>query len=273
MTNDNQVEEVEELDYILPDDYVEEEETQSDEDVEETEVETLEEEVEETEEVETDEEVEDDNDNTIEESPLSDLEVKFLKENKKLGEFDREELKTFIQKGMNQDRLQEKFESVNEINTQYKELAEMFNMNEKELLDNLKNQYFTSKAEEEGRAVKDVINEYNSNHKDRETLMYERFVKKYNDVDIDKIPQEVLDRVKNGEDLVDAYERNIKDMSISEKDTEISQLKDKITELEKAIKVSKQNKKIKSKSVVKKTSGSDKSDNKDDFLQGLLGDY
>jgi hypothetical protein len=255
----------EELEYILPDDYVEEEE----ESTEETE-EATDEEVEETEE-ETTEEVEEVEEDTTE-TALEDMEVKFLHEVKALKDIPREELQSYVQKGMNHDRIQEKLNTAYDQIESFKDVADMFEMDLPSVIETLKNQYFTNKAETEGRQVTDVKREYEGNKKDRSAKMYDRFLTKYPDIKTEDIPQEVLQSVKEGEDLVKAYDKYTGDAKVKAKDTEIDTLKAQVEELQKKLGVKDQNTKVKKKAVVKKTSDSSGIDT-DDFLAGLMGDY
>ncbi len=265
-TEEMNVEQEEELDYILPDDYVEE----AEESTEETE-ETTEEEVEETQEEETDETEEVEEDTT--ETSLDDLEVKFLHETKALKDIPRDELQSYVQKGMNHDRIQEKLNSAYDQIESFKDVADMFEMDLPTVIQTLKDQYFTNKAESESRQVDDVKREYESTKKDRNSKMYERFLTKYPDIKTDDIPQEVLQSVKQGDDLVKAYDKHVNDNKFKEKESEVDSLKSQVEELQKQLGVKKQNTKTKKKSVVKKTSSSSVVDSGDDFLDGLLGDY
>lgn len=240
-----------------------------------------EEEVEETKEEEaeeesTDEEVEEETEETEEEETtietLEDLEVKFLHDSKKLGDIPKDELKTYIQKGMNHDRIQEKLTVSNEQNEDFKEIANMFDMDLTQLTDSLKEQFFKDKSEKESRNITDVKKEYESNRKNMVEKMTNRFVDKYPDVAVDKLPQEVTDMAAQGKDLVDAFESYTKDADIKAKSDEIETLNAKIAELEKGNQVKKQNAKTKKKGVVKSAQGSDDVQN-DDFLDGLFGDY
>ena len=129
--------------------------------------------------------------------------------------------------------------------------------------------YFKSKSQEEGRHIDDVKKEFNQGRKTRSDLMVDRFIEKYPDIDTESIPQEVTDAVKNGEDLISAYQSHLKDVEIDGYKAEIESLKGKISEMEKANKVKEQNNSVKKKSVVTKVSGTDDTPN-DDFLSGFL---
>lgn len=279
---DNQTEEmnVQEQEYLLPDDYVEgeeydfETETESAEEVEEVEVkeetEESNEESETVEEEQTEESEEVEEDTT--ETALEDLEVKFLHETKALKDIPREELQAYVQKGMNHDRIQEKLTQAYDQIDDFKDIANMFEMDMQTVIETLKNQYYENKANKEGRQVADVKREYESNKKDRNTKMYERFLDKYPDVKTEDIPQEVMQAVREGEDLVNAYDKYTNTSQTKAKDSEIETLKQQIAELQKKIDVNNQNKKTKKKSVVKKTSNSSGVET-DPFLDGLFGEY
>ena len=239
---------------LLPDDYVEgdgEEETDEESDEEESEEVTEEEEKEET---------------TIE--ALEDLEVKYLRDSKKLKDIPREEIKTFIQKGMNHDRVQEKLQIANEQNTEFTEIAKMFDMELKDLTETLKQQYFEGKADRENRNIEDVKKEYSASHKNSQQRAIDRFMTKFPDVKLDALPQEVVDDYARGEDLVTAYNNYNKGAELKTKETEISTLNDKIKTLEKELATHKQNAKTKAKGVVKATNGA--GIEHDEFLEGLF---
>ena len=126
---DNQIQENEELDYILPDDY--EEET----------AETLE--------VEQEEQA----------TPFKweNLEFKYLHEEAKLGDLDPDEVKTLLQKGKNHDRLLEKNkayeEKANQL-TEYEKAAKAYGYsNANDFITALNNQMLESRAENNGTDV------------------------------------------------------------------------------------------------------------------------
>lgn len=251
MIDDNEIEvqdtPVEELDYILPDDYVEEEEAETDE---------IEEETEATEE-ETAEE-------PVEES-WDDLELNVLGVKTKLKDHSKEEAKERMQKGFDYDRIKEKNNTMQDDLNEWSEISEMFGMSLQEVKDSLRDQHFKDRAEAEERNFNDVKSEYTATRKSNVDKMYERFVAKHPSVDTDSLPAEVIDAVKSGKDLLTVYDKHMGD-------TEISQLKSKITELEAKVGVKTQNDKAKKKGVIKKVSNSGTDTPKDDFLQGLLGD-
>lgn len=276
----NQTEEmnVEEQDYLLPDDYKEDEEYSFDDkeesetaESEEAEVEEKpEEDSEEVKEEQTEESEESEEDTT--DTALEDLEIKFLHETKALKDIPRDELQSYVQKGMNHDRIQEKLNQAYDTIDDFKDIAQMFDMDMSQVIDTLKNQYYTTKANEEGRQVADVKREYESNKKDRNTKMYERFLEKYPDVKTEDIPQEVMQSVREGADLVNAYDKYNNTSQAKAKESEIENLKLQIAELKNQLGVKDQNSKVKKKAVVKKTSDSSGIDG-DDFLAGLNGEY
>jgi len=255
-----EVDAVEELDYILPEGY--NDETESFEEVKE--------EVEEVKE-ETEKEIETEVKEVEEEAILEDFEVKFLKDVKQLKDIPRDELKNFIEKGMNYDRYQDKQIAINEQNEQFADLAKMFDMDTPKLIETLQQQFFENKAKEESRNVDDVKSEYNRTHKDLQAKMVDRFNAKYPDVDVSKLPDGVMDAIAKGEDMTSAYEADTNSESIKAKDSEIESLQTQVKDLEKQLGVKKQNAKTKSKAVVKTVGGTD-SDHNDDFLQGLFSD-
>lgn len=272
---DNQIQE--ELDYILPDDYEEEAEETTEAEMEESEVteateetEVVEEAEETTEEVEESEETEESEE--VAES-LDDLEVKYLHEVKKLKDIPKDELKTLVQKGMNHDRVQEKYTIINDKFNQIKELSNLYNMDEDTLIKTLYDQYYQNAAEAEGTTPEAVKSRVESRKKDASQKMYERFATKFPDVGAKDIPKEVWDEVANGEDLSKAYSEHLRTSEIRSKEDEINQLKTQMAELEKKLKVKSQNEKVKKKAVVKSTSKHGSDDiAEDEFLQGLLGD-
>ena len=246
----------------LPEEPIETEEVEESKDEESEEDLTEEDSKEETEETEEEE-------NTID--SLDDLEVKFLHDSKKLKDIPRDELQTYIQKGMNHDRLQEKLTISNEQNDDFMEVAKMFDMDVTLLTETLKQQYFEDKAKKESRNVNDVKTEYESSRQDRVAKMTNRFTEKFPDVAVDKLPEEVMNAVAEGKDLIDAYDSYTKDVDIKAKTDEIKALNERIAALEKGEAVKKQNAKTKKKGIVKSTKGTD-DDQHDDFLSGLLGD-
>lgn len=254
----NQIEGTEE-DYLLPDDYEEEETTE--------EVEEEPTEAEPKEEVEQEDEAEEIPSEA--ETKLEDLEIKFMHDVKKISDIPADELKTYIQKGMNQERLQGKLNEAVEKNNNLDDIAKMFDMDTDKLMETLKQQYFDDKASKESRNVNDVKREYESERKSMQDKMIERFVERYPDVDVESIQETIDNAVSNGEDITGAYETSLKDAEIKSKSEEVKTLTAKVAELEKQMKVKKQNTKTKAKGVVGSVGGSD--DVQDDFMAGLFG--
>lgn len=267
---DNPVEDIMDL---FPTDHDIEEESTLDEEVEEVEVDDPK-----TEEVENEESEEsvEESDEEVEETEtvsLEDLEIKVLGQTKLLKDIPREELQSTVRKGEDYDRVREKLNITQDEVNEWNEVSEMFGMTPSEVRDALKEQHFTKKAESEGRNIDDVRREYESNKKSLNDKMYERFVKKYPDVKTDELPNEVVDSVKSGNDLVKAYDEYTRKVEANNINSEMETYKQKIAELEAKLNVKTQNKKTKKKGVIKKTSGTDADTQNDDFLSGLTGSY
>lgn len=234
----------------------------------------------ETEELEVSEEVTEADEQTEEmveakeaEETLDDLEVKYLHETKKLKDIPKDELKTYVQKGMNYDRTLEKFTIANEKLERIATIAELHNMTVEQMTDSLLQNYATNKAEEEGLSKSQVMERVEQTQKASKQKMYDRFVNKYPDVKAEQIPQEVWDATKLGDDLTQAYTDYITQDTVRTKESELNNLKSKIAELEGKLKTKEQNETVKKKAVVKATSKNGVDNLKeDDFLQGLLGE-
>jgi hypothetical protein len=248
---DNQIQEIE---YILPDDYEETEET--------PEVET-----EETEE--TNDEVVEEVTEAAETFDLGELEVKFLKESKKLKDIPKEEIGTLIQKGMNHDRLIEKHKKeMTESLEGFEEIAGFYGFDLATLKDALQEQWFAYKAEQEGKSANEIKLEYKLNKGqktpvDKQAQAFEKLLDKHN-VTPDDIKPETWELFKEGTDLSTAYEIQLKDEALAES-------KAQIAKLQAEVKVAKQNQAVKQKGVVKPTTSNGSDDIEDDFLAGLFG--
>lgn len=255
---------------LFPTDHEVEEESTTDEIVEETETDESQ-----TEEVE-DEESTEESEEEVEETEtvlLEDLEIKVLGEVKTLKDIPREELQSKIRKGEDYDRIREKYNNSQENINEWNEIAQLFDMDSKQVKDALLNQHFTKIAEANGRSADDVKKEYFANKKSIQDKMYENFIDKYPDVKIEELPDTVTDAVKLGKDITEAYKEHLRNNELSEKEGELSKMKDKIAELEAKLNVKTQNKTTKKKGVIKKTSGNDSTTETDDFLLGLTGGY
>jgi len=270
-TVDNPVEDVMDL---FPTDHEVEEEAAADETTEETETEESktddvegEESEEETEEVESEEETEE-----TETVALGDEPIKVLGETKLLKDLPREQVRSMARKSEAFDGVRSKLDTAQDEINEWKEISDMFEMTPQEVREQLKDQKFKELAGDT-RNVDDVRREYDANRKSLNDKMYEKFVEKYPDVNVEELPQEVLDAVKAGQDLVNVYDEHTKSVESTTKNTEISDLKAKIAALEAKVGVKTQNTKSKKKGVIKKTSGGDANTNTDDFLAGLSGDY
>jgi len=265
-----------EEDYILPDDYVEEETTDEDTEPTEEAEETQEDETEVSEEETTEESDEDTTEDESEEdseqqTALEEEVVKFLGESKKLSEIPREELVKYVQTGMNQERFEGKFNSLVETERNLSNTAELFGMDVGEMLSQLREQHFKNVADDEGRNINDVRREYDSNVQGKKDSVYKTFVDKYPDVNPNDLPMEVKMDMQDGLDPIKSYEKYLNTSKMSEKDKEINDLKTKLEALEKAKETKEQNTKTKKKGVITKTKDAG-TDHEDDFLKGLLGD-
>ena len=265
---------IEEVDYILPDDYVEEDEADTDEieaEEETTTEDTETESTEETDEESTEDKEEESTDETIE--ALEDLEIKVLGEVKLLKDIPRDELQSIARKGTDYDRIREKLDTAQDDINEWNDISKMFDMSPKDIKDALMDQHFKKVADEEDRNAADVKKDYFANRKSETDKMYGKFVDKYPDVKVDDLPQSVVDDIKMGKDVTKSYEDYTRNTKDSEKDSKITELMAKIEQLEKGESVKAQNTKSKKKGVIKKTSNSDATSNDDDFLAGLNGNY
>lgn len=262
----NQIDDLESFELFADDeDTTESEETEVTEEIEEEAEDVIEEST--SEEPESEEQAENPTDESDLESTdsLGDLEVKYLKETKKLKDIDKEELTSLIQKGFNHDRIKEKYDKV-------KEVADLFKMSESELIDSIYNQYFEAEADRRGTTIDKVKADFEATKKTSEQRMYATFLDNFPDVKAEEIPKEVWAKVKGGEDLTIAYKEHKLASTVKGKETELSQLQQRISELENKLKTKAQNEATKKKAVVKPTTnnGSDEAE-VDDFLSGLLG--
>jgi len=231
ITNDNQVEEMNiDVEYLLPEGMIENEEGDIVDESTEESTETTEESEEDSEVIE--EETEESEEET-EETPevnFEDMEVKFLHERKKVRDIPYEDRIKYMQLGMNQGRLQEKFVIANALSSELKEVSDIFKFDEpKALLDALMEQHYKTVAETEQRNINDVRKDYTSGKKSPRDKMYERFLDKNPDIVIEDIPQEVI----NSDDIQKAYDDYKRDNMIQEKDDKIKELTDKVESLTK----------------------------------------
>jgi len=228
-----------------------------------------------TEELEQDSETTEETETTSEEQKeepidLGEIDFKYLHEAKKIKDIPREELPTIIQKGMNHDRVLEKFTVANEKLDRFEEIAVLHNMSSDEMAEVLLSNFYNTEAERNGTTPEFERRNREISKVSNKEKMYKRFVDKYPDVKSEDIPQYIWDNVKLGEDLTSAYEDHKRQDVIKTKDDELNQYKSKIAKLEAELKVKNQNESVKKKAVVKSTTnnGSDALD-EDDFLQGF----
>jgi len=255
---------------LFPTDHDVEEEAATDEIVEEADTEESQ-----TEEVENEESTEE-SEEEVEETDtvsLDDLEIKVLGEVKLLKDIPREELQSVVRKGTDYDRVKEKYNTLQESDNEWSEIAQLFELDARGVKDALLEQHFNKVAEAEGRSADDVKREYKANKKSMQDKMYDKFIDKYPDVKIDDLPESVTDAVKLGRDLTTVYQEHAREIEKSEASSKLSEYEAKIADLEAKLNVKTQNSKSKKKGVVKKTSGKDSNTNTDDFLLGLNGNY
>lgn len=244
---DNQIQDNEVLDYILPDDYTEE--------------------LEESEEIEQTASEE-----AKEPFKWEDLEIKYLHESKKLRDMDPEETKTLIQKGYNHDRLLEKTKQYeNQVNqlAEYEKAAKAYGYTStNDFIEALNNQMLESRAENNGTDVEFERRAYELSQKEERIRAFESeqaeksrqsddinaFIAENPTVDVANIPQSVVEEaLKVG--IKQAYANY-----------ENKQLKARIAQLEQS------QKNLKQAPVIGTTgNGGDGAQFEDDFLSGLLG--
>lgn len=252
---------MENLEYLLPDDYVEEATTEPESEVEEIEAES----VEDT----TDAE-------EVEEQPTEVVENGFklpYKYNHEEGELtDLEEAQKLVQMGMLYRSKESEFNDLRANKGQYEKiasLAELYGMDADGLYDTLYNQYLDVQAEERGLTPEMVRKERELADKERiltareqsekaeaeKTAMYTRFREAYPEVDPKEIKPETWALVEKGTDLSSAYTMQLN------------------RELREQLKILTQNVKNKSSSpsVGTTRNGTADATKNDDFLDGLFG--
>lgn len=248
----------EERDFLLPDDYTEEQEEVN------TEVETTEEPTEAVETTETPEVTE-----TPAESPFL-----IAKYNKAEIPLDAESARNLAQLGMfYQEKIQPEYDRLKGIGEQFgkiEKLAQLYGMTPDELHESLYNQYIATAAESEGitpeqkRKEQELIQKEQqltaqlteSQQKQESQAMYERFMDAYPDVKVESIKPETWLKVDKGLDLVTAYTMQLNQ------------------ELQQQFKQREQidtNKKT-SPAVATMSNGGAEPTKSDDFLEGLFGD-
>lgn len=254
---------MEEVDYILPDDYTEESQ-----DTENTEVEA---EQETTEAVETTEDAPEQA--TQAEEPAAEAqEQPFLiaKYNKAEVPLDADTAKNLAQLGMfYQDKVQPEYERLKGIGEQYgkmEQLAGLYGMTTEQLHETLYNQYIESAAQAEGITPEQKRKEQELAQKEAQMTakqqeqasqeMYSKFLSAYPDVKAEQIKPETWAKVDQGIDLVTAYTMQV--------NAELQQQMKQAQQLTK-------NKQT-SPAVATTTNGGAEPAKDDDFLQGLFGE-
>lgn len=259
---------MEDRDYLLPDGYEEEETTEPVETGEVEEAETLGE-TEETTEVEPSEET-----TETTETP-SEPEFKLpYKYNHQEGELGFEDAQKYAQLGMlyankiapEMEQLKAIVEPYNEV----KQLAELYGMGTKQLVETLKNQYIETQAAEQGVSPEYIRKEQALNKKEKDLEekdkeakkeqaskeMFSKFLTAYPNVDLKAIKPETWAAVDAGMDLTTAYTRQ-----------ENEELRTQLAQKEKN-----QSNRVASPVVsATKTGGAEPPKKEDDFLSGLMG--
>ena len=242
-----------------------------DEDTEELAFEELEEveETTETEEV-TEEAQQTEETQVVESVDFGDLEVEFLHDTKKLKDFTPEEVKTYIQKGMNHDRISEKLKTNEGILENFNEIASFYGYDLNTLTEALYEQFYHFKADKEGKTPNEVRLEHQLERTnkgkvsvDKQTQAFERLLDSY-DVKADSIKPETWARFNEGVDLKTAYELQLKDDKLNELESRLSQMQNEL-------KVKTQNENAKKKSVVKPTTTNGIGEIDDDLVAKIIG--
>lgn len=208
---------------------------------------------------------------TTEAVALEDLEITFLGENKHLKDIPADELKAYVQKGMNQDRLQSKYNEVADQLSELKEAAKLYGFdNIADMKEAILESHFKTIAEKEGRKPEDVKREYLQTKQSRQDKMYDKFLNAFPDVKPNDVPDEVKAAVKDGADLTEAYKNYMAEVKAIEKDVTISSLQKQIDDMKKQLEIKEQNANAKKKGVVKPTSTNGSVEPESDFLKGFL---
>jgi len=153
---------------------------------------------------------------------LRDLEIKHFKDVKKLKDFTPDELKEYVQKGLDYDRVKEQRkqfeEKSNELGT-FEKLATEYGYSAKEFAEMLHNNRMQSRAENNETSLEFEQRAYELENKARQIEAYETeqknksaqteqidaFIREYPNVDPNALPKEVYEAVLNGESLKQAY--------------------------------------------------------------------
>lgn len=232
------------------------EEVETDEEINIDDLEETTEEVEETESEETETEEEE-----VEEEPFNfgDIDIKWDDTETKLSSYEPDEITKYMGLGLKTEKkIAEAREFADNTVKDFKDVAELYGMEVPDLLEQLKDQAFTFKAENEQRHIDDIRKDFNSKNKPFSERNKERLLNAY--PELKDIPKEVLDSAKLGKDMLTEYEKHLTKK-------ENAELKDKITDLEKQLKVLNQNKKTKEKAFIKKKTGN--TSTKDSLLNSI----
>ena len=207
---------------------------------------------------------------SVESVDFGDLEVKYLHDTKKLKDFTPEEVKTYIQKGMNHDRISEKLKANEGILENFNEIANFYGYDLNTLTEALYEQFYHFKADKEGKTPNEVRLEHQLERTnkgkvsvDKQTQAFERLLDSY-DVKADSIKPETWARFNEGVDLKTAYELQLKDDRLNELESRLSQMQNEL-------KVKTQNENAKKKSVVKPTTTNGIGEIDDDYLAKIIG--
>lgn len=248
----------EERDFLLPDDYTEEQEEVN------TEVETTEEPTEAVETTESPEVTE-----TPAESPFL-----IAKYNKAEIPLDADSARNLAQLGMfYQEKIQPEYDRLKGIGEQFgkiEKLAGLYGMTPDELHESLYNQYIATAAESEGITPEQKRKEQELAQKEAQInaqlteaqqvqasqAMYSRFMDAYPDVKAEQIKPETWQKVDQGLDLVTAYTMQVN-----------QELQNQFRQVQQVTK----NKQT-SPAVATSQNGSSEPTKSDDFLEGLFGD-
>jgi len=208
------------------------------------------------------------------------LDIDYLKEVKHLS---KDEAKVLAQKGMDYDRIKEKYEGYKQYDNSIKvldKLARSNNMNVNDFVNNLSNmqsQFETNKRLQElkkenpdtdeailerlAKAEVGKVQIENATKKDptqeRLEAQVKEFEREYPNVDWSNLPDEVIDHMNNGNSMLEAYQRY-----------DIANMQKQIDELKSKVQIKEKNDINKRKSIGNMVSGSEESG--DDFLSGFL---
>lgn len=153
---------------------------------------------------------------------FEDLEIKYNKDTKKLKDFTPDDLKSYVQKGMNYDKVDSR---VKELQAQverlqgFESIASMYGYDPDGLAGALLENHFAALAEQNGstpelerrayeldmKAKVIADKEAAETQKAEETKQLERFLAENPDVKPQDIPQEVLEAVAKGESIQSAF--------------------------------------------------------------------